>query len=81
MKRQFFVAAACVSVPPLLPQTGAENWRIDANRSAGPIVKESSEHGLTTMLGSDNVRRSEIDIGEGMSAGLSDRHSLAVNAV
>jgi hypothetical protein len=67
MKRQFYVAVACVSVLPLLPPAGAENWTIDANRSAGPIVKESSEHGLTRMLGSDTVRRSEIDIGEGMT--------------
>jgi hypothetical protein len=67
MKQQLYVAVACVSILPLLQPASASNWIIDANRSVGPIVKESSENGLTKMLGSDNVRHSEIYIGEGMT--------------
>jgi hypothetical protein len=57
-----FITIAALSVH---AQTAAENWNIVPGQSVGAITRNTSEKELIKIFGTQNVKRVNVDVGEG----------------
>lgn len=66
-KRTFIFLALCGFLLYTFPRAGAGDLIIVPGKRAGPITRDASEQKLIRILGMENAKPSEIDVGEGFT--------------